>query len=535
METHGIAVFDVCGTVTKTNNTSDFLAFVLRRNSLWRYGLLLLIRVLSRLSRIPALRSPPGSDVWRDRQIALLRGCSCARIQEMARLYVDSLFTQERLNEKVLEAMAREKQRGKTLCLVSAAIAPPIVEIAARLEIETFYCSELEVNNGRYTGRLATDLLGRKESVLEKLAATADLQSSSVYSDNADDIRFMMSFGRRTLVLNGSGAAKRVCEEPVQRGIGFQPMNHRQDADATKPRGQSLPRAKRGDAQATSHTSSKVGDASDDQFDYLVNPPVAPRYKDVHSVNERTVRWIYVPPLYYLISRFHREGLVSLLLREMIPVTLAGYLATHGDARALGLVPLAFWMFYAIYEIGGLVNDLSVRREASGPRIDRIAPQVRIRTALFIAARVALVGLLSALLSLGGHPVWPFLGALAFCLAVYFLHTLILNHLRMLTFLLLKICRISIPLTILAPGLGWGTLIYLCAMFSLVDVPWRMYFYGRRRSLVQATIPTGQIRCASVALLWMLGAVLYALNGSFYLLALASYYLVLEGLRIVHP
>ncbi len=486
METHGIAVFDVCGTVTKTNNTSDFLAFVLRRNSLWRYGLLLLIRVLSRLSRIPALRSPPGRDVWRDRQIALLRGCSYARIQEMARLYVDSLFTQERLNEKVLEAMAREKQRGKTLCLVSAAIAPPIVEIAARLEIETFYCSELEVNNGRYTGRLATDLLGRKESVLEKLAATADLQSSAVYSDNAEDARFMMSFGRRTLVLNGSRA--------------------------TPP-----------------------GDARNGQFEYLVNPPAVPRYKDVHSVNERTVRWIYVPPLYYLISRFHREGLVSLLFRELIPVTLAGYLATHGDARALGLVPLAFWMFYAIYEIGGLVNDLSVRREASGPRIDRIAPQVRIRTALFIAARVALVGLLSALLSLGGHPVWPFLGALAFCLAVYFLHTLILNHLRMLTFLLLKICRISIPLTILAPGLGWGTLIYLCAMFSLVDVPWRMYFYGRRRSLVQATIPTGQIRCASVALLWMLGALLYALNGSFYLLALASYYLVLEGLRIVHP
>jgi len=486
METQGIAVFDVCGTVTKTNNTSDFIEFVLRRNSLWRYGLFLLIRILSRLSRLLAVRSPAGRDIWRDRQIALLRGYSCDRIREMARLYADGLFKEGRLNGKVLEAMTREKEQGRTLCLVSAAIAPPIVEIAGRLGIETFYCSELEMDNGCYTGRLRTDLLGRKDSILERIASGADLQNSSVYSDNAEDTRFMMTFGRRTLVLNGSQAAR-------------------------------------------------VGDAGNGQFDYLVNPPAAPRYKDVHSVNERTIRWIYIPPLYYIISRFHREGFLSLLFREVIPVTLAGFLAMHGDARALGLVPLAFWMFYAIYEIGGLVNDLSVPREAFGTGTDRIAPQVRIRTGLFVATRVALVGFLSALLSLGRYPVWFFLGALAFCLAVYFLHTLVLNRPRILTFLLLKIGRISIPLTILAPGLDGGTLIYLAAILSTLDVPWRVYDYGRRRNLVPATVPTWQVRCANVALLWVLGALAYALNGSYCLLVIASYYATLESPRIVPP
>jgi HAD superfamily phosphoserine phosphatase-like hydrolase len=485
METRGLAVFDVCGTITKTNNTSDFIAFVLRRNNLWRYGLLLLIRILSRLSRVPVRQAPSGRDLWRDRQIALLRGYSCERIREMARLYVDTLFTQGQLNEKVLEAMAQEKERGQTLCLVSAAIAPPIVEIAARLGIETFYCSEPEVDRGCYTGRLRADLLGRKESVLEKIAPTADLQNSSVYSDNVEDARFMSSFGRRTLVLNASAAAG-------------------------------------------------VRDTGNGPFDYLVNPPAAPRYKDVHSVNERTVRWTYLPPLYYVISRFHREGLLSLLLREVIPVTLTGYLATHGDPRALGLVPLAFWMFYAVYEIGGLVNDLSVAREAPETGTDRIAPQVHIRLGLFVTLRVALVGLLSALLSLGGYRVLFFLGALAFCLVVYLVHTLILNRWRMPTFILLKICRIFLPLTALASCLPWGTLIYLGAILSLLDVPWRVYDYGRRRGLVQATVPTWQVRGANVALLWLLGALVYALNGSFHLLTVASYYVALEFPRIVH-
>jgi hypothetical protein len=41
--------------------------------------------------------------------------------------------------------------------------------------------------------------------------------------------------------------AQRVCEKPVRRGgMAFQPMNHRQDADATQPHAQSLPPHKRG-------------------------------------------------------------------------------------------------------------------------------------------------------------------------------------------------------------------------------------------------------------------------------------------------
>ena len=43
--------------------------------------------------------------------------------------------------------------------------------------------------------------------------------------------------------------SRRVCEKPVRRGMGFQPMQHRQDADATKAHGQ--------DARATSHTPSQ--------------------------------------------------------------------------------------------------------------------------------------------------------------------------------------------------------------------------------------------------------------------------------------
>ena len=40
-----------------------------------------------------------------------------------------------------------------------------------------------------------------------------------------------------------------VCEKPARRGMGFRPIHHRQDADATKAYGQ--------DARATPHTPSQ--------------------------------------------------------------------------------------------------------------------------------------------------------------------------------------------------------------------------------------------------------------------------------------
>ncbi len=50
-----------------------------------------------------------------------------------------------------------------------------------------------------------------------------------------------------------------VFEKPVPRGMGFQPMNHRQDADATKPHGQ--------DARATFQPPHKTGGPPRDSLD----------------------------------------------------------------------------------------------------------------------------------------------------------------------------------------------------------------------------------------------------------------------------
>lgn len=489
METHGIAAFDVCGTITKTNNTSDFIGFVLARDSAPRYCLFVLLRILCSLFSFAGIRRIFSRDLLRDWQIALLRGYSPARLQEMAELYVNALFARGLLNRRILEAMRQEREQGRAILLVSAAIDPPIAELAGRLNAGGFFSSELQIENGRCTGKLAVDLLGHKQAVLERFPATADLRHSSAYSDNPEDQSFMQSFGSRNAVLNASHA-------------------------------------------------KRMWDAGNGGFRFIVNYDAAEENRDIDSVNGRTARWIYLPLLYYIVSRFHRTGVYSLFLREIIPVTLATWLFTGLGARSFVLIPLSFLMFYCVYEIGGLANDLLAKREPPGTSTRRIAPDVRIHTGLFLSIRVAVVALGLAWLPLDVRFLATYTALLCFCLAIYLIHSAIGSSWRVLTYTLLKLCRTCIPLAILAPHVPAATLAWLCTVFVLMDAPWRVYVYCRWRGLVRGATSVFRARCANVAALLAAGAVIHLIAGSPHLLAIASYYVMLEclwAIRAVLP
>lgn len=476
-----IAVFDVCGTITKTNNTSDFIGFVLRRDRVFRYGLFLLVRAACLFRRLPGLRRVVSGDRLRNWQIALLRGCSATRLWEVAELYVDALLAGGLLNRQIVEAIQREAGRGNRIVLVSAAVDPPIAAIAGRLGVQDFFASELETANGVCTGRLKSDLLDCKEVVLGRMGANAGEGDSSVYSDNPGDAAFMNRFARRYIVLNTSMARR----------------------------------------------MWRVGPG---QFDCIVNYETPGSEPDVDSINERTVKWVYIPFLYYAISRFHRAGLYSFLFREMLPVALAGCLFTGSNAFSLVLIPLSFLMFYCVYEIGGLVNDLGAKREPPGTSTRRISPKTHIHVGLFVAIRMGVVALLLSWLPLTGFARVIYAGLLGLCLAIYCLHTALPSHLRVFTVVLLKGCRSCIPLAILVSRASSATLAWLCAIFFLLDAPWRVYMYCRWRGLVSGRMPVWQARCVPTTILCGLGGVIFLSTGFPYLLAVASYYVVLDGL-----
>lgn len=479
MGTQGIAVFDVCGVVTRTNNTSDFIGFVLKRDSAFRYGLFLLLRVLCLAGRFPGIRRIIRDDLLRRRQISLLKGCSMVRLRELAGQYVEMLASQGLLNRRIVDTMGKERERGNVVLFVSAAIDPPIAALAERFGIGEFFSSELETANCVCTGRLKSDLLGRKQVVLEQLAVGEDGRDSSAYSDNPEDAAFMEPFARRYIVLNTTVARR-------------------------------------------------MWRVEEDRFCFLVNYEVPDAGEDIDSVNERTVRWTYLPTLYYAVSRLHRRGLCSVFLREIVPAVVAGWLFTSLGPSSLFLMPLSFVAFFCVYEIGGLVNDLYAEREPADVRARRIAPDMRIHTGLFVAIRIVAVGLLLACLPLTMFARWVYAGLLCLCLAVYLVHTALPHHRRVGTAILLKLCRSCMPLAILLSFASLATVAWLCAIFFLLDGLWRIYVYAHRRGLILGRVPVSRVRCSLVTLLWGLGVGIYLVAGSSCLLIMGSYYLLLE-------
>ncbi len=112
-------------------------------------------------------------------------------------------------------------------------------------------------------------------------------------------------------------------EKPVQGGMGFQPMNHRQDADATK--------LHRQDAGATSHTPSHVGRQRGWRAQPTLLGVLIVLWLPVRAVLlmsifiHRTLRTEYDAPL-ALMNQFWNPWLLLILL--LVPVLLAIRFAT---------------------------------------------------------------------------------------------------------------------------------------------------------------------------------------------------------------
>jgi HAD superfamily phosphoserine phosphatase-like hydrolase len=480
MRAQRIAVFDVCGTITRANNTFAFIGFVLKKDNAFRYCILMLTRFLCPLFNALRIDRVAGRDLLRDWQIRLLKGYSVDRIKELSGRYVERLFAERLLNEEVMEAMKQEAEQGRTLLLVSSSIDPPITALAGRLNIERCFASELAVENGRCTGRLRTDLTGNKQCIFEKMRGDVDLQDSSVYSDNVKDASFMQMFGVRNVVVNSPEMARR-------------------------------------------------WGGADGRADLVVSDE-ARMDRDTGSVNSGTAKWIYVPSLYYAISRLHRRGVLSLLLREVVPYTLAGCWLIGLGPAAFILIPLSVLMFYSVYETGGLVNDLLAGREAAQHRTSRIAPGTKINAGVFVLIRLAFVACTLTLLGVGAYTAALYAGLLVLCLAVYLIHSVILGSTRVVTFVLLKVCRNAIPWAILLGYVPVLHLACLCAIFFVVDTPLRVYWYCYRRGLAKGTMSKWYIRPLTEVALCGLGTVVYLIDGSPSLGAIALYYLVLDGL-----
>jgi phosphoserine phosphatase len=210
MDERGVYIFDVCGTLFYDDTTVGLLRWHFQRTGrAWPLRLLTLlfnglspgnfvIKVIERLT---------GCHFAKHLAIGLLRNETVCSLQTSAEQYVDHLL-RERTVAPVFELFQRQAAAGSTTILASASVEPVIAELGRRFGSQ-HVCSRLEHRRGRYTGRLQTDLTGRKVAALSELPWEIRSQETHCFTDNLTDVELLQLCRHRYVVLHGPNHRRR--------------------------------------------------------------------------------------------------------------------------------------------------------------------------------------------------------------------------------------------------------------------------------------------------------------------------------------
>jgi HAD superfamily phosphoserine phosphatase-like hydrolase len=189
---------DVCDTLYRSNTTFDFIRFVVaKRGRVSRMLLWAISSTQSPLFYLLILLNKINARDW-PRQLALksLRGMSSEELEKEATQFYQQYLVQ-RANQEVFQYI---KKPGVTAILLSSSINPVIKAIAQANGL-SYFCSELELNDGKATGQLQSDMTGRKHDMARKLMAERSIPSVGVITDNYSDWELVKLADERLVVV----------------------------------------------------------------------------------------------------------------------------------------------------------------------------------------------------------------------------------------------------------------------------------------------------------------------------------------------
>ncbi len=181
-----IAVFDVCGTLYRSNTTFDFLEFYWKER---KHRVFLLFFRLSRtmIGRIfwLILSNLYDRELFRRLAVRTLRGQIPSDVDDAARKFVKTVLPSKRISE-VFILMDIYRRDGAEIVLLSASLDPVVKAIASELNIRRYFCSLLEEKDRQYSGNYYEDIRGcKKEIFLNEIGECVEFV---FVTDNKEDL-----------------------------------------------------------------------------------------------------------------------------------------------------------------------------------------------------------------------------------------------------------------------------------------------------------------------------------------------------------
>lgn len=191
------ALFDMDHTILRVDSSMSWMRFLRSRGELERLQSLRALWWAAQY-KLAVL----DLDTLAERLAAGLRGDSEAEMRAKSSAWHAQDLVHEVVNGARI-ALAGHRERGDIVALVTGASQFAAGNVAATLGIEHVLCTELDVRDGVFTGKLKQRCFGRhKVAVAERWARDhgVDLAESVFYSDSYNDLPMLSRVGRPTAV-----------------------------------------------------------------------------------------------------------------------------------------------------------------------------------------------------------------------------------------------------------------------------------------------------------------------------------------------
>lgn len=192
-----VAFFDLDETVIASKSMFTFLEYYLVQTSR-RHAPTYAMVMTSIYTKVTAGASRADINGY---YYSLFQGCRQAEIRQMAK----ECFNADTLDfhDAVVARLREHQARGDTVVFVSGAMPDIIYPIADVLGVNRFLCSQPEVVDGLYTGKLLQQAIGTgKARLIEQYCQEHDIDPDDcfAYGDHLSDQYMLSSVGRAVAV-----------------------------------------------------------------------------------------------------------------------------------------------------------------------------------------------------------------------------------------------------------------------------------------------------------------------------------------------
>lgn len=169
---------------------------------------------LAKATYMVAGQSSEQMNVTRDQLASMVAGWSVQQVKDIARETMHNVVTPA-IYAEARELIAFHRNAGHDVIIISASASHLVDLIAEELGIDQVVATELEVEDGRFTGEILFYCKGdAKAQAITDLAAenNYDLSVSYAYSDSATDIPMLQAVGN-PIAVNPDRAMKKAALE----------------------------------------------------------------------------------------------------------------------------------------------------------------------------------------------------------------------------------------------------------------------------------------------------------------------------------